>query len=412
MVWIDVTEVRNWQGHHTGIQRVITKLGEQLMKDEKNFKTCYFDYSTNVFRACSYNFSREVEYKSDAISRPTFSERLRRKTQYLIQQRASERTKNKVKEIRRLLGLRNIKDSPVPFAEEDVLLIPGAFWIYPLERLEWLKKEKKIVLAGVLYDLVPLIVPQYTAEVTVVGYGQRFAGAMSEFDTWFAISENTKKDAVTEVEKMGITVDKDRLYVMRLGVDQREEDMPSAKPPEFTLQPDTFCLFVSTIEARKNQALLYQAVKLLETKGGRHLPIVLVGKRGWLSDDFLYTLEHDKSIEGRIIWLSRVDDKGLRWLYENCAFTIYPSLYEGWGLPIAESFAYGKPCISSNRSSMPEVGGIYAEYFSPYSSDELAQLLKKYSDRTYISKRKKMLATYKPETWAETAEVVRKIILR
>ena len=98
-------------------------------------------------------------------------------------------------------------------------------------------------------------------------------------------------------------------------------------------------------------------------------------------------------------------------MYENCAFTVYPSLYEGWGLPIAESFAFGKPCIASNKSSMPEVGQHYAEYFSPYNADALATLILRYSDTKYLESRTKLLQSYQPNTWDETAKAVRKFLV-
>ena len=62
-------------------------------------------------------------------------------------------------------------------------------------------------------------------------------------------------------------------------------------------------------------------------------------------------------------------DEELAWMYKNCAFSIYPSFYEGWGLPIAESAFYGAPCLASSTSSMPEVAGSAVDYFNPASTD-------------------------------------------
>ena len=63
--------------------------------------------------------------------------------------------------------------------------------------------------------------------------------------------------------------------------------------------------------------------------------------------------------------LPKVNDRELRWLYRRCLFTLYPSHYEGWGLPVAESLIYGKHCICSNASSLPEVGGGLVDYHDP-----------------------------------------------
>jgi glycosyltransferase involved in cell wall biosynthesis len=410
MIWIDVTEIKNWEGHYTGIQRVISKIGNELMASGDNFATCYFDYATNVFRVIEYSFNTEVIYNDEPLTtRQLVSRKLITKAK-AIKRRAPERLKGPIKSATRILSAGNVKDTAVSFTPEDTLFIPGAFWIYPIERLERLK-QKGIHLSGVIYDLVPLVVPQYTAKVTVDGFGARFKKALNVFDSWFAISENTKHDMIQQAKKQGIEVDDEKVTVIRLGIAIGSGDHYEAKMPEnFPFKSNEFSLFVSTIEARKNQALLYQAVKRLQEQGIKHTPIVLVGKHGWLSDDIVYILRNDPTIRGTILWLDHVDDRALQWLYVNCRFTIYPSYYEGWGLPVAESLARGKPCIASNTSSIPEVGGDLVEYFSPFSVDELAGLLKKYSDQGWIKSRLNLVANYNAPNWKTCAEHVRALL--
>ncbi len=402
MIWFDVTEVKNWQGHHTGIQRVIAKLGEHLSENE-DFHPCYFDYSTNTFRIYEYEFTKEVEYTNEDKNIMTI---VRAEAQTLVD-KLKKKSPLKIKNnIKRILSVGGIRNGSVIFEPGDVLFIPGAFWVYSFDQLKILKEQHNIGIVGVMYDLVPLVTPQFTAKVTIDGFNARFDAAIEVFDYWFAISNNTKSDMLTAAKDRGSDLASDSIEVIRLGVDEKDKGGATTKPKNTELKSEGFALFVSTIEARKNQTLVYQAIKRLQEEEYKHLPIVLVGKHGWLSDDIIYILRSDPTIKDKLIWLDRVDDKSLRWLYENCAFTIYPSYYEGWGLPVAESLAQGKACIASNASSIPEVAGNLIEYFSPYSSDELAELIHKYSDVTYLNDRKSYVRKFQAPTWAACAEQV------
>jgi len=96
-------------------------------------------------------------------------------------------------------------------------------------------------------------------------------------------------------------------------------------------------------------------------------------------------------------------------LYDHSLFTVYPSNYEGWGLPIAESVARGIPCIASNTSSMPEIAGDIISYFSPNSTDECLQRVVELLDDDYRDKARHRLAQYKLTSWDDTFQQVEKI---
>src|SRR5262249_28986467 len=128
----------------------------------------------------------------------------------------------------------------------------------------------------------------------------------------------------------------------------------------------SIALSVGSIDRRKNQALLYQLWRrLIERHGERVPPLVLAGRHGWRADEVLQDLQGDPVVRGRVVALADTTDAELRWLYGRCLFTVYPSHYEGWGLPVAEALAHGKYCLASATSSLPEVGADLADYADP-----------------------------------------------
>ena len=174
--------------------------------------------------------------------------------------------------------------------------------------------------------------------------------------------------------------------------------------------PARYVLFVSTIEIRKNHRLLVRVwQRLLERHGADFVPsLIFAGQIGWLVDGLLAELEASEYLNGKIILLRSLSDAQLRHAYRSCLFTVFPSLCEGWGLPIAESLAHGKFCVASNRTSIPEVGGHLVDYFDPSNEDDaLAKIERPLIEPGYLAAREAQLrAEYRPRSWAECANAL------
>ena len=125
-----------------------------------------------------------------------------------------------------------------------------------------------------------------------------------------------------------------------------------------------YWLNVGTIEPRKNQKRLVEAYAKYLALGGVPMPLVLAGGKGWLMDDFQTQLK-DLGIEAHIIMTGYVTDNELIWLYRNCYANLYPTMFEGFGLPVLEGMQFGAPTISSNSTSLPEVAGNAAILLDP-----------------------------------------------
>jgi glycosyltransferase involved in cell wall biosynthesis len=136
---------------------------------------------------------------------------------------------------------------------------------------------------------------------------------------------------------------------------------------------EPFVLCVGTIEVRKNGVRLLQAWQRLLAELGDETPcLVFAGSYGWKIDDFRELLASDARLADRVRVVERPTDADLASLYERCLFTVYPSLAEGWGLPVGEAAWFGKWSIVSNATSLPEVCGDLVEYVDPLNTEGLA----------------------------------------
>jgi glycosyltransferase involved in cell wall biosynthesis len=136
--------------------------------------------------------------------------------------------------------------------------------------------------------------------------------------------------------------------------------------------PKEYVLFVGTLEPRKNLSTLIQALAMAKTK----LPLMLVGWLGWGGSEWLQEIQAH-GLQERVILAGYVDEASLVSLYNGASVFVYPSFYEGFGLPVLEAMACGCPVICSNVSSLPEVAGDAALLIDPQSPEELSQALDK-----------------------------------
>jgi glycosyltransferase involved in cell wall biosynthesis len=139
-----------------------------------------------------------------------------------------------------------------------------------------------------------------------------------------------------------------------------------------TLPPSGFVLSVGTLEPRKNLPRLVAAFRELDVELQRAHPLVVVGAVGWQTGE---TLEALRSLGDGCVMLGRVSDAALAELYRRCAVFCYPSLGEGFGLPVLEAMAAGAAVLTSNTSSLPEVGGDAVAYADPYDVQEISAQL-------------------------------------
>lgn len=176
------------------------------------------------------------------------------------------------------------------------------------------------------------------------------------------VSKSTKDDVA-----LFYKTPEDKLEVIYNGYEKGDNN--ETKPADFTLSSKSYILFVSTLQPRKNIDFLVSAFLKIQQKNPE-LKLVIVGKKGWLYKKLFKRVKKLK-IENSVLFTGFMSDAELTFLYKNALCLIHPSLYEGFGIPILEAMAYDCPVISSNKSSLPEIGGDAALYFDPTDEDDL-----------------------------------------
>ena len=185
-------------------------------------------------------------------------------------------------------------------------------------------------------------------------------------------SANTKEDVIEMLH-----VPAERIEVVYPGLDDAFAPASPEALVEFRRSkglPDQFLLYVGTLEPRKNVDTLVRAYSLLQAQGLRGWPLVIAGGRGWMFDDIFAEVERNDLVE-QVQFAGYVPLDELPLWYGAASVFVYPSLYEGFGLPALEAMACGTPVVVSNTSSLPEVVGDAGAQVDPRNTAELAETL-------------------------------------
>ncbi|MDC3376519.1 glycosyltransferase family 4 protein [Candidatus Nanopelagicales bacterium] len=261
---------------------------------------------------------------------------------------------------------------PVEFNDDSVLVFLGALWIN--DALMIAARAAHAVgarIVALLYDLTPILDAGHTAAVNNLFH--RYLHLLLQCASRVpAISKSSREDFEQYVRQTGSIPPLGAATGLPYGLEPEGRDL-SERP-----WPRPYALFVGTVESRKNHLLALRAwQKLIERHGEDSVPdLVCIGRLGWNSAAFLREYVFTHGLNGKLSVLSSsVDDRELARFYAHSDFTIYPSNYEGWGLPISESLAFGKVPVVARNSSLPEAGGDLAVYFETGNEDSLVEVV-------------------------------------
>lgn len=338
-------------GHPTGIQRVTMDVFLALRSVSSNVIPVFYSAVRNSFCHIDADrlFARDIPYV-DGISplRRTFWRRAR--------------------------ALFRLRSSAVDLRQGDTLLVLGAN-SSRRDRALFQNRPAGMRVIWFCHDLIPIRHPEFSFNTSRDNEAYRLwlHNALTHGDDIICASRFVANGLEDYAAEQGVDA---RVSVVPLAHEFRAVDGEALRDKIIRLREGKTVLYVSTIGPRKNHKGLVQSWQRLHREAGSALPIlVLVGQsrdRGELAD----YLQGARDIAGKVVHLEEVSDAELTDLYRHCAFTVFPSLYEGWGLPVGESLWMGKPCVSSNAASLPEVGGEHVVYVDPSKEGELDEALR------------------------------------
>lgn len=231
-------------------------------------------------------------------------------------------------------------------------------------------KISNIKLVYTLYDLSFLEYPDSTTETNRITCFNGVFNASLNADFIIAISEYSRQHFLNTfphypADKIKVVYPASRF--LTIASKERPERLSELKSKQFWL-----C--VGTLEPRKNHYRLLQAYAKLKAQVSHPMPLVLAGGEGWMMEDFKEMLA-ELDLQQDVIWLGYVNDIELNWLYGNCFSLVYPTLFEGFGLPVLEAMNLGAPVITSNVSSLPEIVGSSGVMIDPLREDDIFQAM-------------------------------------
>lgn len=220
-------------------------------------------------------------------------------------------------------------------------------------------KAKKLICT--VHDFSFKLQPHWHTKELIDHYNKNFFSLIKKADHIITGSNFTKQEIIDYMK-----IPQDKISVIHHGVNHElykpypQNELQETKA-KFDL-PKKFLLFVGSIEPRKNLLILLKAYNLLVKEEKDDLPLILVGFKGWENQEIMQDIGKNKEY---IRYLGFVSDSELAHVYNLATVFIYPSLYEGFGLPPLEAMACGTPVIVSNVASLPEVCGDAALYVVP-----------------------------------------------
>ncbi|MFM8155606.1 MAG: glycosyltransferase [Actinomycetes bacterium] len=295
--------------------------------------------------------------------------------------------------------------NPIEINAETVMVYLGAVWINDALMLAArdvaAKGAKSVYL---LYDLTPVLETGHTAAVNRL-FERYLTLVLQTASAVPSISQSSKNDFDDYATDHGYAKVRGEITGLPCGLKPGKYDTSESPWPR------DYALFVGTVESSKNHILALNAWKSLIAKhGAESVPdLVCIGRLGWNADAFLEEYVATQGLSGKVSVLSNsVTDEELAGFYANAQFTVYPSRYEGWGLPVSESLAFGKVAIVANNSSLPEAGGTLASYFNSNDVEDFVGTIESdgLNQDNRVSIEKRIATDFHDIDWQQVTEAI------
>lgn len=347
-------------------------------------------YTTNLARHLLTNKRVKVSLYGSSLRQKTDLEKIAKELKEATEQKAHTVIRNYPPSLYNFLWYK-LGYPKIRSAMPNISLFHSWDWLQP--------PDKDLPLISTIHDLSMLKYPE-TAHPQIMSMHQKSWDVLKKQNAHIiAVSRATKNDVIKY-----LNIPAERIHVVHEALPDEvvlvNKHLTEARYEQLKIElqlTKPYILFVGTREPRKNLSRLiaaWQSLKLPE------LELLIAGSVGWDKTDDL------AKIPG-LRFLDRVSDEALSVLYGEAAVFAFPSLYEGFGLPILEAFHHGTPVVTSNTSSMPEVAGNAAELVDPLSEESIAKGLRKILDENISDQQKrlqKMIIRSQMFSWNRVAD--------
>lgn len=428
MIWINVTTTMKWRGAMVGIVRTESEITKNLLKNSELEigLFCFVEKKgfTKVRTDEFLNKIKGIEQSGDGSVKISPGKKLL----ISIFNKMPSNIQNVILKYWRLVKKHQMGCVPETdkakfktansfFSPDDIVISLGLDWQSSIVRElgEIRKFGSKVVLF--CYDIIPLIFPEiYGNQKFYKKYYLSLAenadlviadSHCAERDFLKLLSDNNYQKVETNVIVLGTTFPRvtTSTNVSKVQIRENIKEITNKR----------FILYVSSVGDRKNHEIICKAYEnIIKQDGLSELPIaVFVGRVSPRKQNFIDSVSNNPILKDKIVFAGECSDQELELLYRNCLFTVFPSIYEGWGLGVAESLAYGKIVLSSNTSSLTEVGNGFAVFLDPNDVGAWSTNILRYSNDSKLRSEleKKIKDDFKVVTWENTARQLEKIVI-
>jgi glycosyltransferase involved in cell wall biosynthesis len=450
----DLTTTALWSGPPVGIVRVESELGRWALAHLDQTVPAFFDPETRCFRHLGHALARSLISQDAAFDTLTFvspARKGRRKTDripaairphtmWILQFRRSllqalERLRLKTANAhiasladtvqraimndkyravmvkadgsrRNYLPIETALGPPINLTARDTLVCAGAGWTHnDIAAIVELKQRVGFRFVMLCFDIIPVMFPHYYKAADAQAHRNYCDRAFPAADLVIFNSRTVEADVRAYCGARGLALG--ATAVCPLGADTRTPAVADALPAG--LERGQYALLVSTIEPRKGHRVIYDAwVKLLEAgiPQRSRFKLVFAGRQGWMVGDLMRNLRRDPRVGDTIEIFTDASDAQVAALCRDAAFCLYPSRYEGYGLPVVEAFRHGKAVLASTGGAVPEVVGGLSPCLDPTDSEAWRRMLETWiqdpAARALYEER--IRASFRHPDWDEAAQ--------
>lgn len=282
-----------------------------------------------------------------------------------------------VQPVKRMLGYRAPRTPGIEaeIKPDDILLLLDSTWYYNVWPSVAMFRQRQGKVVAVIYDLIPITHSHFCDDGLVANFRKWFYDSLGYVDGYIGISKTVQNDLQTFMSaEFGHSIESKQFSHFLLGADFKYRQIAENEVrPELSiaLAERPAYLIVSTVEPRKNHNYLLDAFDRLWADGV-DVSLVIVGRTGWKVEGLMQRILNHSEYGRRLRYWHDLNDQELNYCYRNSKMLVFPSIVEGFGLPIVESLANGLPVLASDTPIHREIGGGRVGYFDINRPDDLA----------------------------------------